>query len=84
MADLDYSIESQDDAMRYVREHPNEAQGLVLWNMVQMKHQCSCRLEECKKRMKITRAKNLTIQSATGFLGGFFAWLAMKLGVGGP
>ena len=44
---LSIQIRSQEDAIRFAKENPEEALGLVMWNHIELKHQCACRRTEC-------------------------------------
>ena len=44
---LSIQIRSQEEAIRFAKENPEEALGLTLWNHIELKQQCACRREEC-------------------------------------
>jgi len=80
MAGLTEEIESQEDAIRYAQDNPNKALGVVIWNLIEVKNQCSCRLKTCRNESKKNRLKNLALQTGGGIVGGAVSvWVYMQL-----
>lgn len=75
-------IETKEEFAMIYEQNPSLAMGLIFENQKRMEHQCQCRLENCNRKMKVLRAKNVAIQSGSGVVGGFLAWMAAKLGGG--
>ena len=70
MPGLIEEINSQEEAIRYAQEDPDKALGVVIWNLMLLKKQCTCRLASCRAEQKQSRLKNVAIQIGGSFAGG--------------
>lgn len=65
-------------------DDPGLAIGLLFENVADIKSKCACRLETCRIERKKDRAKNIAVQSGSGFFGGVAAaWVYIKTALGG-
>jgi len=85
---LNIQIRSQKDAIKFAKENPEEALGLVVWNHIELKQRCECRRAECDglyvSRQWLKEKKMLLIGIFIGIClitGGASAGVAKLLGM---
>lgn len=73
-------VNTKEDFQEIYKKDPGLALGIMFESHQNLAKQCACRLENCKKEIKRSRNKNIAIQTGSGILGGFLAWMTTRLG----